>query len=158
MSTVSYKPTYKDTSTRTHTHNTAKRPSYTSSLLLFIYLIYQHTRSFSKTSTKISHGFFTISDIMKSFQPAPTLTTSVWGNFENPAEVNHLSPVHPRAPGRSIILLQCHTTTLLKYFPPKIFKPVNVSLFDILPMDFLAVINNWLISLKNHDKYKNILS
>ena len=54
------------------------------------------------------------------------------------------------------ILSQYNTTTPLVDHPPKIRNPTNGSLFYFLPPDVIAAINNWLISLEYHDKYKNV--
>ena len=84
MYIVPYNPTYKETLSRTRTQNTAKCPS----LLLFTYVLYQHSQSFVTTFIKTSHGFFTISNIMKNWQPDSAVTTIGWGNCAQPAEVN----------------------------------------------------------------------
>ena len=78
-----------DTYTRTFTKNTAKCPPYTSSFIIFTYVLYHHTLSFVTTFIKTSHSFFTFSEIMKSWQPAYTITTSGWGNCKQSTEVNH---------------------------------------------------------------------
>ena len=101
--------------------------------------------------------FFTIFDIIKNCQPASTITTSGWVNFVQLSEVNIFPPVCPCAPFRRTILSHCQTNTLLEYHPLERLHPVNISLFDILPLDVLADINSWLIGIKCHDKYKNAL-
>ena len=54
-----------DTYTRTFTKNTAKCPPYTSSLIIFTYVLYHHTLSFVTTFIKTSHGF---SHFLKSWK------------------------------------------------------------------------------------------
>ena len=41
--------------------------------------------------------------------------------------------------------------------PPKIFKPANGSLFDILHTDILATIDNYLVGIEYHDTLKHVL-
>ena len=95
---------------------------------------------------------------MKNWQPASSITSSGWGNFVQPAEVNIFPPVCPRALGIHIILLQFHATPFLEDHPPKILNPKNGSLFNILLPYVLVSINNWIIGLEYHNRYKNLLS
>ena len=152
MSTVSYTPTYKDKSACTHTKTPAESPLYISSLVIFCILPLSANTITCHKFSKTSHGFFTLSKILKFCQPASTITTSGLGNYEQPNEINHWPPVLPCTLVRLIIFLQSHTTKLLVYCPPKILKPAKVSSFDLLRPDVLANVNNWLISIKYHDK------
>ena len=123
-----------------HSYNKSRKISF----IFFTYIIYQHAQTFIK--------LFTVSDVMKNWQPGYTVTTNEWVNCVQPAEVHHFPPVRPCASGCCIIILQYHNATLLADPPPKILKPTNGSLFDLIPLDVLATIDNWLIGLKYHDK------
>ena len=79
------------------------------------------------------------------------------GNFKKTDEVDHWTPLCPCAPVHHTILSQCHTTTLLDNFPPKIIKPTNISLFDLLTTDVLASIDNCCVGLEYHDNFKHVL-
>ena len=118
----------------------------------YLHHILSHPKQFT-TFIKL----LTIFDTMKSWQPDYTKISSGQENCEQPDEVDHWDPVCPCVPVRLTMLLQCHNTTILDHYPPKIPKPANGSLFDLLPPDVLAAIDNWLTELKYHDKFKHVL-
>ena len=78
-------------------------------------------------------------------------------NSVQPTEVKIFPPVRPRAPGLRTILFKCHNTTFLADYPPKRLNPENGSLFYMVSPDALADIDNWLIGLEYHVKFKHIL-
>ena len=62
---------------------------------------------------------------MKYWQPGYTITTNECLSCVQTAELYHLPPVSPRAPGRRTIIRQCHNATLLTDPYPKTIKPAN---------------------------------
>ena len=87
---------------------------------------------------------------MKSWQPNSTETIK-WGNHKQPDEIDYWPLSHPCTPGR------CTLTTLPENWPPKILKPAKISLFDLLLLGILAIIDNWLISLEYQNNSKHVL-
>ena len=94
---------------------------------------------------------------MKFWQPNSTKTIE-WGNCKQHNEIDYWPLLRHCAPGRHRLILQCQNTTLPENFTPKIIKPANISSFDLLHMDVLAAIENWIIDLKYHDRFKYVLS
>ena len=57
-------------------------------------------------------------------------------------------PAHPRAPGRTLIIMKLHATTIVDDFPKKIPKLPKGKMFDITPMDIITAIDTWISGLK----------
>ena len=152
--------TYVYTPARTHKQISNKRPSYTSSLIHPTYGLHLHKKTFVTTHIKTSHGFITLSDIIAGWhttssvdsngwgqevtgwQPASSVKPSGWGKSKKNNEVKW-HPVRPRAPGHRQIIPKRHATMLVENRPTKIIHLTKGKLFDLLPMDVFAAINNW---------------
>ena len=94
---------------------------------------------------------------MISWQLDSTETTE-WGNCKQPNEIDYWPLLHPFTPGHRTILSQFQNTTLLENITPKRLYPANIILFDPLPPNVIAAIENWLIGLEYHNNFKHFLS
>ena len=47
--------------------------------------------------------------------------------------------------------------TLITKRPTKILKPMNASLFNLLPPDIIAAIDTWIAAPKSHDQFKHVI-
>ena len=54
------------------------------------------------------------------------------------------------------ILLKCRANTLMEYHPTKILNILKETLLDIIPMDIITTIDNYIIVFKYKDKHKII--
>ena len=111
---------------------------------IFIYVYHQHAKHFVTTFIKNYH----ISGKM-TIWPRNSTEHFGWVNTHK-----------PRAEPREIFSapLNMNHCTILLWRPTKLLKPWHVSLFDILPSDFLADSDIWLSGLEHRNKFKHVIS
>ena len=83
---------------------------------------------------------------MTSCQLDYTETTG-WGKCDQPDEIDYV-PLLRTSVLRCILITQRHA---------KIINPTNTALLNLLPLDILAAIYNWIASLKYQYKSKHVL-
>ena len=86
---------------------------------------------------------------MSVWDPVPSTAPSGWDTAPTDAQRNWKHE-RPKAPVRKPIILESPTATLLDDDgPTKIPKLDNGMLFDLLPMDIINFINDWLVGLEH---------
>ena len=95
---------------------------------------------------------------MASWNPAPIIVPFCWGNAHIYAWYNW-KPGHTKALGRKPILLKFPDDAFLDYYgPSKRPKIENGVLFDLIPMDIINVINDWIIGLEHNETFNTAVT
>ena len=88
---------------------------------------------------KTSHGYFTLSYIMSSWQPASSFTPSGWGKTgKTSSEVwRNWKTANPHAPFSTLMIPKRPANTLMEYLPTKGINLKKGTLFDLLNLDII---------------------
>ena len=154
-----YDSTYEDTSAHTHTQTPAKRPS-----LLFhpvqSYICHSLRTGPSlaqENICRIIHKNLLRLHPVSGWIPVPSTKPSGWVSAPSDICCNW-KPESTKALGHKSLILERSTATLLENDgPAKRTELKNGTLFDLLPMDIVNVIDDCLIGLEHCETFKPIV-
>ena len=94
---------------------------------------------------------------MSGWNPVPSTTPSGWGTACSDAWRNWKHE-RPKSLGHKLIIPKRTSATFLEDDDPKSHKFEKGELFDLLPINILNYINDWIIGLEYNGKFNNAVA